>query len=141
MGKKSRKKEDLKKENNMNNEEMNENKEETTEEVNESITEVDESQNEVVKETQEINETVEEVDESQNEVVEEETNSNKIGKIFGYEKLYVRKDPSVDSEPVGIVTSNDDLAIDEYHSTDDFYKVYTSNGLEGYCVKKFVRID
>lgn len=141
MGKKSRKKEDLKKENNMNNKEMNEIKEETTEEtneikeetteeVNESITEVDESQNEIVEETQEINETV-----------EEETNSNKIGKIFGYEKLYVRKDPSVDSEPVGIVTSNDDLAIDEYHSTDDFYKVYTSNGLEGYCVKKFVRID
>ena len=101
---------------------------------------MNESQNEVIEEAQEINETVEEVDESQNEVVEE-TNSNKIGKIFGYEKLYVRKDPSVDSEPVGIVTSNDDLAIDEYHSTDDFYKVYTSNGLEGYCVKKFVRID
>ena len=140
MGKKSRKKEDLKKENNMNNEEMNEIKEETTEEVNESITEVDESQNEVIEEAQEINETVEEVDESQNEVIEE-TNSDKIGKIFGYEKLYVRKEPSVDSEPVGIVTLNDDLAIDEYHSTDDFYKVYTSNGLEGYCVKKFVRID
>ena len=119
MGKKSRKKEDLKKENNMNNEEMNEIKEETTEEVIESVTEVDESQNEVV----------------------EENANNKTGKIFGFEKLYVRKDPSVDSEPVGIVTIDDDLAIDEYHSTDDFYKVYASNGLEGYCVKKFVRID
>lgn len=140
MGKKSRKKEDLKKENNMNNEEMNEIKEETTEEVIESVTEVDESQNEVTEEAQEVEETIEEVDESQNEVVEENAN-NKTGKIFGFEKLYVRKDPSVDSEPVGIVTVDDDLAIDEYHSTDDFYKVYTSNGLEGYCVKKFVRID
>ena len=140
MGRKSRKKEDLKKENNMNNEELNEIKEEITEEVIETIEEVDESQNEVSEEAQEIQETIEEVDESQNEVSEETVN-NKSGKIFGYEKLYVRKEPSVDSEPVGIISINDDLAIDEHHSTDDFYKVYTSNGLEGYCVKKFIKID
>ena len=140
MGRKSRKKENLKKENNMNNEELNEIKEETTEEVTETMDEVDESQNKVSEETQETQETMDEVDESQNEVSEETTN-NKSGKIFGYEKLYVRKEPSVDSEPVGIVGINNDLAIDEYHSTDDFYKVYTSNGLEGYCVKKFIKID
>ena len=68
-------------------------------------------------------------------------NNEVIGKISGFEKLYVRKEASKDSEPVGIVTDKDDLSIDVARSTDDFYKVITSNGLEGYCVKEFVKID
>ena len=68
-------------------------------------------------------------------------NNEVIGKISGFNKLYVRKEANIDSEPVGIVTKDDDLSIDIIHSTDDFYKVYTSNGLEGYCVKNFVKVD
>lgn len=122
--------------------------EENTEEVNETIEQVEETVNEVEEPTNEAEETTEEVTE---EVTEPEVivpsiennveNNEVIGKISGFEKLYVRKEASKDSEPVGIVTDKDDISIDVAHSTDDFYKVITSNGLEGYCVKEFVKID
>ena len=122
--------------------------EESTEEVKETVEQVEETINEVEETTNEIEETTEEVTD---EVTEPEVivpsiennveNNEVIGKISGFEKLYVRKEASKDSEPVGIVTDKDDLSIDVAHSTDDFYKVITSNGLEGYCVKEFVKID
>ena len=121
---------------------------ENTEEVNETIEQVEETVNEVEESTNEAEETTEEVTE---EVTEPEVivpsiennveNNEVIGKISGFEKLYVRKEASKDSEPVGIVTDKDDLSIDVARSTDDFYKVIASNGLEGYCVKEFVKID
>lgn len=126
------------------------------EELNQNIEEVTEVTEETTEEsTDEVNETVEQVEETTEEVTEEVTepevivpsiedgveNNEVIGKISGFEKLYVRKEASKDSEPVGIVTDKDDLSIDVAHSTDDFYKVITSNGLEGYCVKEFVKID
>ena len=122
--------------------------EESTEEVKETVEQVEETINEVEETTNEIEETTEEVTD---EVTEPEVivpsiennveNNEVIGKISGFEKLYVRKEATKDSEPVGIVTDKDDLSIDVAHSTDDFYKVITSNGLEGYCVKEFVKID
>ena len=122
--------------------------EENTEEVNETIEQVEETVNEVEESTKETEETTEEVTE---EVTDQEVivpsidnnveNNEIIGKINGFKNLYVRKEASKDSEPVGIVTDKDDLSLDVAHSTDDFYKVITSNGLEGYCVKEFVKID
>ena len=122
--------------------------EESTEEVKENVEQVEETINEVEEPTNEIEETTGEVTE---EVTEPEVivpsiennveNNEVIGKISGFKKLYVRKEASKDSEPVGIVTDKDDLSIDIARSTDDFYKVITSNGLEGYCVKEFVKID
>ena len=146
MGKKSRKKEDIKKENNMNTEEINEIKDDVVEEVIETTIEVDESQNEDLKNTEKDNESVEESTETKKEhktfdLDDNIENNEVIGKISGFNKLYVRKEANIDSEPVGIVTKDDDLSIDIIHSTDDFYKVYTSNGLEGYCVKNFVKVD
>ena len=133
---------------NHNIEKVNEITEEITNEVNETIEQVEETINEVEESTNEIEETKEEVTE---EVTEPEVivpsiennieNNEVIGKISGFEKLYVRKEASKDSEPVGIVTDKDNLSIDVASSTDDFYKVITSNGLEGYCVKEFVKID
>ena len=145
---------------NNNIEELNQNIEEVTEVtepvVEETTEEVIESAEETVEPTEEVEETVEEVTETTEEVVEEHItepeiivpniedgveNNEVIGKISGFEKLYVRKESNKDSEPVGIVTDKDDLSIDLSHSTDTFYKVITSNGLEGYCVKEFVKID
>ena len=133
---------------NNNIEELNQNIEEVTEVTEETIEQVEETVNEVEESTNETEETTEEVTE---EVTEPEVivpsiennveNNEVIGKISGFKKLYVRKEASKDSEPIGIVTDKDDLSIDVARSTDDFYKVITSNGLEGYCVKEFVKID
>ena len=134
---------------NNNVEELNQNIEEVTEvtePVVEEITEkIIESIEETVEPTEEVEETVEEYITEPEVIVpniEDGVENNEvIGKISGFEKLYVRKESNKDSEPVGIVTDKDDLSIDLSHSTDTFYKVITSNGLEGYCVKEFVKID
>ena len=146
-GKKTKNKEEITMENNevfteenTVNEEL-ENTENVEEGVLETTEEVDETVNEVEEFNEESNETMDETDETTNEVEEESEEDIKSGIIDGCKKLYVRKEANKDSEPVGIVTSKDDLSIDIAHSTDDFYKVITSNGLEGYCVKEFVKID
>ena len=129
---------------NNNIEELNQNIEESTEEVKENAEQVEETINEIEESTNKTEEVTEEVTEPEVIVpsIENNVENNEvIGKISGFEKLYVRKEASKDSEPVGIVTDKDDLSIDVAHSTDDFYKVITSNGLEGYCVKEFVKID
>ena len=157
MIKKSKKKNNLKEykimENNIveelnhNIEKVNEVTEENLNKIEESIIKTEETTEEI---TNEVNETVEQVEETINEVekstneieeTKEEVTAEFIGKIIEFEKLYVRKEASKYSEPVGIVTDKDYLSIDIMHSTDDFYKVITSNGLEGYCVKEFVKID
>ena len=147
MSKKSKKKNNLKEDKIMENNNI--------EELNQNIEEVTEVTKETAEEsTEEVKETVEQVEETTEEVTDEVTepevivpsiennveNNEVIGKISGFEKLYVRKEASKDSEPVGIVTDKDDLSIDVAHSTDDFYKVITSNGLEGYCIKQFINI-
>lgn len=115
--------------------------EESTNEVNETVNEVEESTNETEETTEEVTEEVTEPEVIVPSIENNVENNEVIGKISGFEKLYVRKEASKDSEPVGIVTDKDDLSIDVARSTDDFYKVITSNGLEGYCVKEFVKID
>ena len=157
MIKKSKKKNNLKEYKIMENnivEELNHNIEKVNEVTEENVNEIEESVKETEEITEEItnevNETVEQLEETINEVEEstnkieetkKEVTEEVIGKIIEFEKLYVRKEASKYSEPVGIVTDKDYLSIDIIHSTDDFYKVITSNGLEGYCVKEFVKID
>ena len=132
---------------NNNIEELNQNIEEVTEVTEETVNEVEESTNETEETTEEsaeeVKETVEQVEETLNKVekstneTEETTepevivpsiennveNNEVIGKISGFEKIYVRKEASKDSEPVGIVTDKDYLSIDVARSTDNFSKI------------------
>ena len=126
---------------NNNIEELNQNIEEVTEVTEETVNEVEESTKETEETTEEVTEEVTDQEVIVPSIDNNVENNEIIGKINGFKKLYVRKEASKDSEPVGIVTDKDDISIDITHSTDDFYKVITSNGLEGYCVKEFVKID
>ena len=126
---------------NNNIEELNQNIEEVTEVTEETVNEVEESTNETEETTEEVTEEVTEPEVIVPRIENNVENNEVKGKVSGFENLYVRKEASKDSEPVGIVTDKDDILIDVTNSTDDFYKVITSNGLEGYCVKEFVKID
>ena len=55
-------------------------------------------------------------------------------------KLNVRECPNSTAMILGTVNASVDLIIDSEESTEEFYKIYTSVGLEGYCMKKFVTI-
>ena len=54
--------------------------------------------------------------------------------------LRVRKESNVDSEELCIINKLSEVVIDLDNSTDYFYKVTTSEGVEGYCMKKFITI-
>ena len=62
------------------------------------------------------------------------------GIVTGCRKLYVRKEASKDSEPLEIINEFVGVMVTISESTDDFYKVYTPSGVEGYCMKKFISI-
>ena len=63
-----------------------------------------------------------------------------IGQVVGCKKLNVRKLPSQDAKILCELTERSEVMIDEKASTALFYKVCTESGIDGYCVKKFIKI-
>ena len=63
-----------------------------------------------------------------------------VGFVDNCEHLRVRKESNVDSEELCIINKLSEVVIDLDNSTDYFYKVTTSEGVEGYCMKKFITI-
>ena len=87
---------------------------------------------------------VEEEAEQAQEIVEEsqkvEESVQTVGFVDNCEHLRVRKVSNVDSEELCIINKLSEVVIDLDNSTDYFYKVTTSEGIEGYCMKKFITI-
>lgn len=63
-----------------------------------------------------------------------------IGFVDGCDKLNVRIESNKDSGVAVILDKSTKIIIDLDNSTDDFYKIITSEGVEGYCMKKFITI-
>lgn len=63
-----------------------------------------------------------------------------VGIVTDCLKLNVREHPNSTAAILGVITASTDLIIIEEESTKDFYKICTSAGLEGYCMKKFITI-
>lgn len=93
---------------------------------------------EIFPETEQQKVTVEEDVKSAQENVEE--SASIIGFVDNCERLRVRKESNVDSEELCIINKLSEVVIDLDNSTDEFYKVKTSEGVEGYCMKKFITI-
>ncbi len=64
-----------------------------------------------------------------------------LGLVEGCKRLNVRKEPQVDAQIVCEIDNQTEVMIDEAESTDDFYKVYTETGIEGFCMKKFIVVQ
>ena len=62
------------------------------------------------------------------------------GYVTGCSRLNIRKEPSYSGEIVCEVLKGTTLMIDPTKSTDDWFKVYTELGVEGYCMKIYVTI-
>lgn len=56
-------------------------------------------------------------------------------------KLNIRKEPSPNSRIVCAIDCLTEVIIDEKESTDEFYKICTVSGIEGFCMKKFITIQ
>lgn len=82
-------------------------------------------------------EPVEEVEEVEELIEEVETVT---GVVSGCERLNLRKEASKDSDILSVLNKGTELVVSSEESTDEFYKVVTEAGVEGYCMKKFITI-
>ena len=64
----------------------------------------------------------------------------KFGQVSGCKKLNVRKLPSRDAEIVSELVEGSKVMIDKKESTALFYKICTEHGIEGYCMKNFIKV-
>ena len=63
-----------------------------------------------------------------------------IGKIRDCDKLNVREEPTMDSKVLCKLDKLSEVQVDKSNSTKDFYKILTSKGVSGYCMKKYMSI-
>jgi len=61
--------------------------------------------------------------------------------VTNCKKLNLREEPKKDSAIVCEVDYQTELMIDENESTEEFYKVCTAAGIEGFCMRKFIAIQ
>lgn len=60
------------------------------------------------------------------------------GTVFNCSKLNVRVKPAIDAEVVTILNINTEVKIDPSRSTNEWLKITTVDGVEGFCMRKFV---
>lgn len=72
------------------------------------------------------------------EEVAEETSL--FGTVTNCESLNIRKKPRIDADVMYRVEVKTELMIDKSKSTKEWYHVYNSGGIEGYCMKKYVTV-
>ena len=101
---------------------------------------------EAVNETK-ISEEVMEEAVNETEIVKEVTKEHveqapiyKHGFVSGCIRLNMRKEPTIKSEVVCVIEQDTNLVITLNESTDDFYKVSTEAGIDGFCMKQYVTI-
>ena len=113
-------------------------KKETVEEV---IEPVEETVEELIEPAEEIvEEVIEPVEEAIEEVTEVEENPTEVafGKV-NCSKLNVRKEPSIHSTPLCIIEHGTRMEISEFDG--EWVKILTSDGVSGYCMRKFIDLD
>lgn len=74
------------------------------------------------------------------EDVIEEVPKKVMGAILNCAKLNVRKEPNANADVVFVADNSTEFVINEDESTEDWYKVCTDTGVEGFCMKKFFAV-
>lgn len=64
----------------------------------------------------------------------------KTGHVFGCAKLNVRKAPESKADIICTIPCQTEVEINVDKSTEDFYKIYTASGVEGFCMKTYIII-
>lgn len=60
------------------------------------------------------------------------------GNVTGCSKLNVRAKPTIDADVLAILNGDSEIEIDPSRSTNEWLKITTAAGVEGYCMRKFV---
>jgi len=75
-----------------------------------------------------------------NEPIPEEAVVPCQGFVTDCVNLNVREEPSLDAHIVGTISGSTNLMVYEEESTDDFYKICTTSGVEGFCMKRYITL-
>lgn len=78
--------------------------------------------------------------EEEPEVIDEVVKPEVVGVIIDCMKLNVRKTPNPYGEIIGTIDVDSEVTINDAESTNEFYKICTAAGVEGFCVKKFIQV-
>lgn len=70
----------------------------------------------------------------------ETTKSFAAGVVTDCVRLYVRKEPSADGEVVTVIDCLSKVMVDMDASANDFYKICTAAGVEGFCMRKYIAL-
>lgn len=62
------------------------------------------------------------------------------GYVDNCNRLNVRKEPNIKSEIVAVIGVETDVEIIEVASTEEFYRIKTSDGVEGFCMRNYVTV-
>lgn len=62
------------------------------------------------------------------------------GVVAGCAKLNVRSKPAVDADILLILDANAEIMIDPARSTNEWVKITTAAGVDGFCMRKFVTV-
>ena len=89
-----------------------------------------------------VNESQQNISDSESDidVAANDETSELIGYVTDCVKLNVRESASKDSNVLCEIILNSKVIVDEENSTDDFYKVTTETGVEGYCMKQYINV-
>lgn len=60
------------------------------------------------------------------------------GTVVNCTKLNVRSNPVIDAEILTVLDANSEVEIDKARSTNEWLKITTAAGIDGFCMRKFV---
>ena len=89
--------------------------------------------------TEEMEEEIAEVNEP--EEATKEADSTVVGYVSGCFKLNIREEGYLGANVVCVVPEKTALLIEAAESNDEWYKVYTETGMEGFCMKQYVTLS
>lgn len=64
-----------------------------------------------------------------------------IGRVVNCGRLNVRQQPKPDAVVVTALDVGSEVMIDMTGSTDAFFRIWTTAGIEGYCMKQYVKLE
>lgn len=67
--------------------------------------------------------------------------NKKVGVVSNCRNLRVRKTPNKNSEVITYVSEGTKVEIDDTKTSDEFYKIRTSDDVVGYCMRNFITIQ
>ena len=65
-------------------------------------------------------------------------NETIAGTVVNCAKLNVRAKPNIKAEIVGILDVKSEVKIDADKSDNEWFKICTTTGIDGYCMRKFI---